>query len=129
MTPQEAFKLGFLARCVEENLSQEKIAEAADFFSKLAVHPLLDAIISGAKGVINPAFRYGTYAALAAPPALGAGAAYFANKASEPDAKELKELQNSELLDEYARATQHLEQQAKLREYKKERKRPKNIYL
>lgn len=129
MTPQEAFKLGFLARCVEENLPQEKIAEAADAFNKLAAHPLLEAILSGAKGVISPAFRYGTYAALAAPPAIGAGAAYFANKASEPDSNELKELQNSELLDEYAKATQQLQQQAKLREYKKERTRPKNIYL
>ena len=125
MTPQEAFKLGFLARCVEENLSQEKIAEAALNLAALKTASAFGEISDTATDLGKGLFG----AALAAPPAAGAIAAYFANKASDPTELDVEEIRKRELLDEYRRAAQKLEQQNLRRAYKQKRKPANNIYL
>lgn len=125
MTPQEAFKLGFLARCVEENLSQEKIAEAALGLANLKIagmgQEFLDTVTDLGKGAVG--------VALAAPPAAGALTAYLASKASDPTELDVEEIRKRELLDEYRRAAQKLEQQNLSRLYKQKRKTSNNIYL
>jgi enoyl-CoA hydratase/carnithine racemase len=120
MTPQEAFKLGFLARCVEENLSQEKIAEAADFFSKLAFFDF---------GPLKDLSRLAIAGALTAPPAAGALTAYLSNSASDTDKSELDVVRNRELINAYQQAAKKIQAQTERREYKKERKPKPNIYL
>jgi hypothetical protein len=124
MTPQEAFKLGFLARCVEENLSQGKIAEVSEAFNKEA-SGLVSQIIDSAKD----AGKLMTGAAIAAPPGIGMLGAYFANKASDLNNLDIDEIKKRELLDEYARSADKLETQAALRRYKQQRNKSKSIYL
>lgn len=125
MTPQEAFKLGFLARCVEENLSQEKIAEAALGLANLKTagvgQELLDTFTDLGKGLVG--------AAIVAPPAAGVLTSYLANKASDPTELDVEEIRKRELLDEYRRAAQKLEQKNLSRMYKQKRKSSNNIYL
>ena len=86
MLPQEAFKLGFLARCVEEGLSPEqthglaKQAAILDFLQNSA-----KATLDTGKSMIDLAKASVPLAmlGLAAPPAIGGLAAYMANKATE----------------------------------------------
>lgn len=121
MTPQEAFKLGFLARCVEENLSQEKIAEAAEQLSKLAFPDFLSPV--------KDISRLAIAGALAAPPAAGALTAYLVNSASDTDKSELDIVRKRELINAYEQAAKKIQSQTERREYKKERKPKPNIYL
>jgi enoyl-CoA hydratase/carnithine racemase len=120
MTPQEAFKLGFLARCVEENFSQEKIAVLSDRLSKEA-NEILDTITDVGK------FGLGT--ALAAPPLAGMLTSYLANKVSEPTELDVNEIRQRELLDEYRRSAQKLEHQRARRAFKQQANKNNSIYL
>jgi len=140
MLPQEAFKLGFLARCVEEGLSPEQThnlaKQAADCFSKQAFIDFfrnpLKATTDTAKSTIDlvkstvPLAMMG----LAAPPAIGGLAAYLSNKATDvDDDAAVEDVKKQELIDTYRRMSQQLNRQQQLRQYKKDRKRTGRVYL
>lgn len=80
MTPQEAFKFGFLLRCAEEGLSPDEIADRVQF--GLAKQAELGKIVGGiASGVTNLGLL-----GLAGSAGIGAGGGYMAAKLTEPDA-------------------------------------------
>lgn len=121
MEPREAFKIGFMARCVEEGLSQEKTAELIE---KAADG--LEGIVEGVKAVAYPAAAL----ALAAPPTLGGLAAYFNNKAVDTaDEGDVDEIKKKELRESYRRMADQLRQAKSLRERKASRKRSGQVFL
>jgi hypothetical protein len=113
MQPREAFKIGFMARCIEEGHSTEKTAELME----KAGEGWAQAAVDAAKSIMYPAGAL----ALATPPALGGLAAYFNNKATDTDSTDIEEIKQKELVDSYKRMTRQLEQQQRLRERKTER--------
>ncbi len=120
MEPREAFKIGFMARCVEEGLSQEKIAKLIEKSASL------EGLVEGAKAVAYPAAAL----ALAAPPTLGGLAAYFNNKAVDTaDEGDVDEVKKKELRDSYRRMAEQLKQSKRLRERKASRKRSGQVFL
>lgn len=128
MTPQEAFKIGFLARCVEENYGPEKIAALSGMMTEKTggfLSELTDTFTDLAKGGL---VMTGT-GLMAAPWLAGGGLAYAANKASDPTHADIDEIKNQELIDEYTQAAQQLKQQQDLRKYKQQRTKSRGIYL
>ena len=127
MHPREAFKIGFYARCVEEGLSPEDtralVKSASDCFEKRAGG--LKDLFDTAKGIGYPALGL----AMAAPIALGGGAAYFTNKATDTDATDIEEIKQKELLETYRRMAEQMQRQRKMRDYKAERKRTGQVFL
>lgn len=117
MEPREAFKIGFMARCIEEGLSQEKTAELME----KAGNGLVDA----GKAVLYPAAAL----ALAAPPTLGGLAAYFKNKTMDSDANEVEEVKQQEMADSYRRMADQLRRARALRERKASKKRSGQVFL
>lgn len=119
MEPREAFKIGFMARCVEEGLSQEKTAElmekAAEGWG----------LVDAAKAVLYPA----TALALAAPPTMGGLAAYFKNKTLDSDTNDVEEIKQKEMADSYRRMTDQLRRSKALRERKASKKRSGQVFL
>lgn len=121
MEPREAFKIGFMSRCIEEGLSQEKTAELIEKSSGF-----IGDLIDGAKGVAYPAAAL----TLAAPPTLGGLAAYFNNKAIDTaDEGDIEEVKQKELVDSYRRMARQLKSSRNVRERKAKRKRSGQVFL
>lgn len=150
MQPREAFKLGFLARCVEERLSpaqtQALMKQAAANLEKVSfsywslLNPLnIYRQLAGAAGRTADSGRKivdlakGSMplvaATMAVPPALGGLAAYAVNKATDTDATDVEEAKQQELTDTYRRMADELRRQKSLREYKAKRKRTGQVFL
>lgn len=119
MTPREAFKVGFLARCVEDGCDsaaiQQRAKQAAD---KLAG---VEAIVRGlaklpgqaaslAKPVVSAIAGYGPPALLAAPIAAGGILGYAGGKLTDIDDTDVAEVKQREVIDELRRQTQRLRQ-------------------
>tara|TARA_R110000751_G_scaffold62759_4_gene129716 strand:- start:416 stop:781 length:366 start_codon:yes stop_codon:yes gene_type:complete len=121
MEPREAFKIGFMARCVEEGLSHEKTAELME----KAADSTLSGIIDAAKSAIYPAVGL----ALAAPPTLGGLTAYFKNKTLDSDTDEVEEIKQKEMADSYRRMADQLRRSKALRGRKKSKKRSGQVFL
>jgi len=127
MQPREAFKIGFLARCVEQGLSPEathNLVKSAEDCFKSASFGLTDTI-NAIKGIAYPS----GFLAAGAPIAVGSGAAYFANKANDTDATDIEEIKQKELLETYGRMADQLERRKKLQAYKADRKRTGQVFL
>ncbi len=110
LTPQEAFKVGFLAKCAADGLTPDQtlaaVKSAADLFSKEAVvGTLLGKGIDVAKGVGGGLARFGLPLALVAPPIVGGMAGYGLAKATDIGETDVAELKDQELIDEYNRQT------------------------
>ena len=113
MTPQQAFKFGFFARCVEDNLDlpvvkaawdrlcTEKCAFVSlDSLSQLG-WPLATALIGG-------------------PIALGGVGAYAKNKLSDVTDTELEIAKKNEILQTYKDMTEQAKRQLAIRQRRKE---------
>lgn len=122
LTPREAFKVGFLARCAEEGLSpaqiQDRVKLARDKFAGV-----LDSLGHAAGSV----FSTGAPLALIAPPALGAIAGYGLSRATDIDDTDVDEIKNNELLDTYANETAKLRRQKAVRDFKSQAKAPRQF--
>ena len=122
MDPREAFKIGFMARCIEEGLSQEKTAELVEKAAEGTISGLVDA----GKAVGYPL----ALAALAAPPTIGGLAAYFNNRALDTsDQGDVEEIKQRELTESYRRMAEQLRQTKALRDRKAKRKRSGQVFL
>lgn len=125
LSAQEAFKVGFLARCVQDGLSPDQMLDrvkaASDMLEKRAV---LNALVSGAGGMMGGAARtlasYGLPAALAAPPILGGLGGYALAKATDMDDTDADSIKNQELVEEYRRQAERLKRQKAVRDYTQE---------
>ena len=137
MTPQEAFKLGFLARCVEGGLSDEQTNALAKRAADLVGEQEKSAFTADAAGkVIGGVMEAGGKAvyplaalALATPPALGGLAAYFKNQATDIDEDDVESVKRQELIAQYRRMADQLRRQKQLRDYKQERQRTGQVFL
>ena len=128
MQPREAFRIGFLARCVEEGLSPEDTRRltksAASLFTKEAV-VTLRGLVEAAKGVGYPTLA----AAAIAPPAIGGLTAYLNNSAQDVDATDIDEIKQRELAQIYRRMSEQLRRKQQLRQTEAQRKPAGNVLL
>ncbi len=131
MRPNEAFKLGFLTRCVEEGLSPEDtvklVKSASDCFNKES--GIVSDTIGTAGKVIGSLGTPALIGAAALPPALGGLAAYFHNKATDTDAEEVEEVKKKELIQTYQRMADQLRRHKKLQNQRTEKKRTGQVFL
>lgn len=122
LTSREAFKVGFLARCAEEGLSADQIADrvkaAGDKFASF-----LGGLGSAAGSVLST----GIPLALAAPIALGGVAGYGLSRATDIDDTDVDEIKNNELLDTYSAETAKLRRQQAVRAFKAGQKPPRQF--
>jgi len=151
MNKQEAFKIGFLARCIEDGCDTTEINRRVKIASELMQKQanLLGLGAAGAAGAAGAGYSAvegmkelarnapGAVTALAvAPWAIGGLGAYM-NHISQEQADEmpdggsfaLEEAKNVELADEYKRMTNQLAQQKRIRDYKQQRKRTGQVFL
>jgi hypothetical protein len=139
LTPQEAFKFGFLARCVEERLAPEDMLAAVkvanDMLEKRAnIFPAVGAAVSGGFGLGTKALdvartagesamTYGAPLALFGPPAAGAAAGYGLAKLTDIDDTDVDEVKRQETIDELKLQADRLRRQKAVRDYQRLRQR------
>lgn len=122
LTPREAFKVGFLARCAEEGLSADQIADRVKFASdKMA------SFMDGLAGVGKSVVSTGVPLAAIAPIALGGMAGYGLSRMTDIDDTDVDEVKNQELLDTYAQETAKLKRQQAVRNFKSQAKAPRQF--
>ncbi len=113
LTPREAFKVGFLARCAEEGLSADEIAGRVKFAAdKFA------GFLDGAAHLGGQVLSTGVPIAAIAPVALGGLAGYGLSRMTDIDDTDVDEIKNNELLDTYAQETARLKRQKSVRDFK-----------
>jgi hypothetical protein len=135
LSAREAFKAGFLARCVDDRLSPEETEKRAA--AALALMDKAAGAVAGAlgkgydlgKSLIGGAIGYGLPAALAAPPIAGGLAGYGLARATDVDDTDVAEVKDREVLDEYRRQAARLRRQTAVREYQKARKRTGRVFV
>lgn len=131
LTNAEAFKVGFLSRCVEEGLNMDeahgRVKMAVDKLAGLTDLPgkALDLL----KPVLSTGLGYGIPLALAAPPVLGGIAGYAAGAMSDVDDTDVGEIKKQELRAEYQRLTKKLVRNKRIRDYRATRKRTGRVFL
>jgi hypothetical protein len=135
MQVHEAFKLGFLSRCVEEGMNPEQThglsKMAASLFEKQALINLPSPMgeVRNAVGTIGDIAPY-LALGLALPPALGGAAAYLINKGTDVEGKEgVENIKRQELQETYERMAGQLQRQKERQDYKAKRKSTGRIFL
>ena len=135
MQVHEAFKLGFLSRCVEEGMNPEQThglsKMAASLFEKQALINLPSPMgeVNNAVSAVGSLAPY-LAAGLAIPPALGGLAAYFANQATDTEGSQgIENIKRQELQDTYERLAGQLQRQKERQDYKAKRKSTGRIFL
>ncbi len=133
LTPQEAFKVGFLERCVQDGLSPDqmlsRVKQARDMLEKRALFGLVDRGLDAAGGLAKGLASYGTVAALAAPPILGGLGGYALAKGTDIDDTDVNDIKNRELIDEYQRQAAELKRRKSVRSYKQERGQSGRVFM
>lgn len=133
MQEKEAFKIGFLARCQEQGLSTQQtvslVKKAAESFEKQALGSVINAGAGAAGGLAKSLAGIGIPLALAAPPAAGALASYFYNKATDTDADAVDNVKDKELADSYRRMADKLRRSQALRQKKSEKSKSRQVFL
>lgn len=120
LTPREAFKFGFLARCVEDGLSPAQVVEKA---AAVFIHDPFGAAEDAAKSTAKLMMGVGVPLALAAPPVLGGLAGFGLSRATDVNQRDVDEVKNDELTDEYRRQADLLRRTQALRTARKNRRR------
>lgn len=124
LSDREAFKVGFLARCVEDGLDRDQmlqtVKQAAD---KLA------GFLGDIGGMASGAFHTAAPLALLAPPALGALAGAGLAKATDIDDADVDDVKDREVIDAYQTEAAKLRRQKAVRDYARARQRTGRIFL
>lgn len=145
LSSRDAFKVGFLHRCVEAGLGPdqiERVVKQAE--DKMAAAPgWWSPVISGGSRLLGGATRLGQAglgaasnlasewalpAALIAPPALGALAGWGLARGSDIDDIDIDEIKDNELLGEYRRQLTDLERKELVRRYREQRGRTGRVF-
>jgi len=138
LTPKEAFKVGFLSRCVEDGLSLEqthaRVKQAMDMLQKRA--GVTDTLLSVpgkaldlAKPVMGAGLNWGIPLALAAPPIVGGIAGYSLGKMGDVDDTDVDEIKKRELIEAYKRYADAMQQAKMVRDYQTKRKQTGRVFL
>jgi enoyl-CoA hydratase/carnithine racemase len=134
MTANEAFKLGFLTRCVEEGMTPEQIHTLTKRAFSSVTQNVTDAakapfdISASALSTGQKALPY-LAAAMAIPPSVGGLMAYLKNHATDRGDDLVEEAKQQELTDTYQRMAEQLQRAQQMRKYKQQRKRTGQVYL
>lgn len=122
LSERDAFKVGFLARCVEEGLTLQqahcRVKEARDKLAGLLDLP--GKALELAKPVVGAIAGYGLPGLLAAPPIVGGLVGLTAAKMNDIDDTDVAEIRQRELTDEYARQTRNVLRNKAIRDYRKQ---------
>ena len=137
LTAQEAFKIGFLSRCVEDQLTPDQmlmvVKRASDLLEKNAVLGVFSGLggkmLDVGKGVAGGALNYGIPLAVAGPPIVGGLAGYGLARATDIDQTDIDEIKDREVIDAYRRETERLKRQKSVREYAKSKATSGRIFL
>lgn len=134
LTPKDAFKVGFLARCVSDGLTPDQmlvsVKLASDMFEKKAfLGSLIGGGVDAAKGAAGALAHYGTLGAIAAPPILGGLGGYALAKATDIDDTDVDAIKNRELVEEYKRQAEKLKRQKDVRTYRQDVKRTGRVFM
>lgn len=112
LTPDQAFKAGFLMRCIDEKLTDDQILERITFALEKKAGVLGDVLRTGGSLFKGLASLAGT-AAIAVPAGVGAlGGAALANMGNDEKA-DPEQLQKEELIAEYNQLSDEAERKAK----------------
>lgn len=121
LTAQEAFKVGFLARCVRDGQTPDQIlARVKQAAALLEKRAFLGGLLDAAGGAAKSVAGYGLPLALAAPPVLGGLGGYALAKATDVDDTDVDDVKNREIVDELRRQTEALRRQKAVRDYRKD---------
>lgn len=134
LSDREAFKVGFLQRCVRDGLTPDQMLDrvkaAGDMLEKRA---FVGGLLSGAAGAATGASKtlagYGIPLALAAPPIIGGLGGYALAKATDVDDTDATAIKNQELVEEYRRQADRLKRQKAVRDYTKEVKHTGRVFM
>lgn len=134
LNSNEAFKVGFLARCAADGLGPDemlsRVKAARDLLQKRAfLGGLVDRGLDLGTSAVKGLGSYGIPAALAAPPILGGLAGYGLAKATDIDDTDVQAVKNRELIDEYRRQASILKRQRSIRDYRDERTRTGRVFM
>jgi len=114
LSPREAFKTGFLARCAELGLGHaQMLAAAKEAADKVA--GLFDAISGLGKTVANVGTGTVLPLALAAPPIIGGLAGLGLAKATDIGDEDVKAVKDQEVIDTYRTEAEKLRRQRLIR--------------
>lgn len=131
LSERDAFKVGFLARCVEEGLTLQqahsRVKEARDKLAGLTDLP--GKALELAKPVVGAIAGYGLPALLAAPPIVGGVVGLTAAKMNDIDDTDVAEIKQRELTDEYARQTRNVLRNKAVRDYRNKQHQTNKIFL
>lgn len=130
LSAQDAFKVGFLARCAADGVphdqilplvktAQEKFAGLTDLLAK--------GVGLGGKA-LGAVAGWGVPLAVLAPPALGAAAGYGLARATDIDDTDVDEIKDNELLGEYRRQTDQLNRDSVIRRYADKRQKTGRMF-
>lgn len=118
MNAREAFKFGFISRCIEDGLTSP--AAIHDRLTKTAVLSLSDvtAVPKGIWGGIKDIGKAGLGVGalgIVAPALLGAAGGTLAAKMTDVDDRDVDELKNQEVIEEYRRQAERLRRAGEIR--------------
>jgi hypothetical protein len=133
LSAREAFKVGFLSRCVEEQLTPaqmlERVQAANDLLEKRAfITGMLDKLYGLGEGVAKGLFMYGLPLALAAPPIIGGIGGYALSRATDIDYQDIEEVKNMELVEAYKRETEALRRRRAIKDYAKKKRKTGRVF-
>ena len=133
---RDAFKVGFLARCVEDGLTtpaqiHERVKVALDKFAGLLdmAGSAAKGVVGGATGLVAPALKYGTLGALVAPPIAGGLAGFGLSKALDVSDDDVEDVKKRELIDELQQQAQRVSREKQIRDYRGQRKNTGRIFF
>lgn len=114
MSPQEAFKVGFMARCVEAGCDPAA-ALAAVKSAREKVAGIFDAAANAVTGAVGGVAPYAAVGALAGPPILGGMAGYGLAKMTDVDDADVADVKDRELIDAFKTEAARVRRQTALR--------------
>lgn len=133
LSSREAFKVGFLARCAVLGLSHEEtmaaVKQASEKNALLGLEAIPGKFLDMARSLGSTALGWGIPLALAAPPMVGGLAGYGLAKATDISDKDVEDVKNQEVMDEYKKQTARLRRQRAIRDYYAARKQTGRIFL
>jgi hypothetical protein len=134
LSPREAFKAGFLARCLDDGLTADQIAgraeKAAAALEKVgSLGQLAGQAVSLAGKAVGGLAGYGVPLAIAGPPVLGGVAGYGLARATDIDPSDVDDVKDREVVDEYRRQADRLRRQTAARDYRRARARTGRMFF
>jgi hypothetical protein len=126
LNARQAFKAGFIARCIEDGVPTDQIAQRAkQAMDKMAV---VGEALNMVRSLGSHLLSTGVPLALAVPPAIGAIGGVALSKATDIDDTEIRDIKDQEVINEYKRQSAKLRRQKAIRDYQAARKTTGRVF-